>query len=157
MNKLFKTSMFGYKKKIVNEYIENLSNKTQQSLDESEDKIYDMGKEITALKEKIAELEGAVSGDTVAVESVSSNACSSQEAFSAEQISVATGKLKCVADELCQSINDLIEKINEGGAEVSSEEKTDSDEAAACTDEPTDKVQSILGRVSSIFTNKSKL
>ena len=57
MNKLFKTSMFGYKKKIVNEYIENLSNKTQQSLDESEDKIYDMGKEITALKEKIAELE----------------------------------------------------------------------------------------------------
>lgn len=57
MNKLFKSRMFGYSKKAVNAYIEDLSNKTKLSLDESEDKIDGLEKEIETLKEKNQKLE----------------------------------------------------------------------------------------------------
>ena len=57
MNKLFKSRMFGYSKKTVNAYIEDLSNKTKLSLDESEDKIDSLEKEIEVLKEKNQKLE----------------------------------------------------------------------------------------------------
>lgn len=57
MNKLFKGSMFGYSKKAVNAYIEDLSNKTSQSLNESEDKIDELEKTIKALGEKVEKFE----------------------------------------------------------------------------------------------------
>ena len=91
MNKLFKTSMFGYKKKVVNEYIEELSIKTQKSLDESEDKIYDMGKEIAALKEKIAELENNAA--TV------SNAIITAEKKAEEIVAQAQGKADAIISD----------------------------------------------------------
>lgn len=91
MNKLFKTSMFGYKKKVVNEYIEELSIKTQKSLDESEDKIYDMGKEIAALKEKIAELENNAA--TV------SNAIIAAEKKAEEIVAQAQGKADAIISD----------------------------------------------------------
>lgn len=58
MNKLFDISMFGYDKKAVNAYIEDLSNKTKQLVDEKEDKIDDLEKEVERLKAKIDKLEG---------------------------------------------------------------------------------------------------
>lgn len=91
MNKLFKTSMFGYKKKVVNEYIEELSIKTQKSLDESEDKIYDMGKEIAALKEKIAELENN--------EATVSNAIITAEKKAEEIVAQAQGKADAIISD----------------------------------------------------------
>lgn len=53
MNKLFKSSMFGYKKNDVIEYIENLSSKTEYALGEAEDKIEELEKENEKLKENI--------------------------------------------------------------------------------------------------------
>ncbi len=91
MNKLFKTSMFGYKKKLVNAYIEELSVKTQQSLDASEDKIYDLEKEIDALKEKLEKLES----DAATV----SNAIITAEKKAEEVVSVAQEKADAIISD----------------------------------------------------------
>lgn len=53
MSKLFKIAMFGYKKKTVNEYIEELSNKTQKALDDAEDKIEELEKKTEHLEESL--------------------------------------------------------------------------------------------------------
>lgn len=49
----FKKALFGYKKKIVNEYIAELSLKTQKMINERDDEIYDLNKENETLSEKI--------------------------------------------------------------------------------------------------------
>ena len=52
-NAKFKKSLFGYKKAIVNEYIEELSLETQKMINQCEDQIEDLKKENEALNEKI--------------------------------------------------------------------------------------------------------
>ena len=52
-NAKFKKSLFGYKKATVNEYIAELSLKTQQMINQCEDEIDDLKKENEALNEKI--------------------------------------------------------------------------------------------------------
>jgi len=52
-NAKFKKSLFGYKKKGVNEYIAELSLKTQKMIDDRDDEIEDLKKEIEALNAKI--------------------------------------------------------------------------------------------------------
>ncbi len=71
MNKLFKTAMFGYKKKTVNEYIEDLSTKTLNALNEAEDKIEDLEKEnerLNGLLEKYKSEEASVSSAIITAE-----------------------------------------------------------------------------------------
>lgn len=52
-NAKFKKSLFGYKKAIVNEYIEEFSLETQKMINQCEDQIEDLKKENEALNEKI--------------------------------------------------------------------------------------------------------
>ena len=52
-NAKFKKSLFGYKKRIINEYIAELNLKTQKMINERDDEIDDLKKENEALNEKI--------------------------------------------------------------------------------------------------------
>ena len=67
MNKLFKTAMFGYKKKSVNEYIELLSSKTQKALDDAEDKIEELEKQIEKSNEALEEYKNNASSVSNAI------------------------------------------------------------------------------------------
>ena len=55
-NAKFKKSLFGYKKKSVNEYVVELSIKTQKMLNQRDDEIEDLKKENEALSDKVAAL-----------------------------------------------------------------------------------------------------
>jgi cell division initiation protein len=57
MSKKFKTSLFGFKKKDVTKYLSSYSVETQNALDEKEDKIEDLSKEVEALRAKVKEYE----------------------------------------------------------------------------------------------------
>ncbi|MBQ2897214.1 MAG: DivIVA domain-containing protein [Clostridia bacterium] len=52
-NVKFKKSLFGYKKRIINEYIAELNLKTQKMINDRDDEIYDLQKEKDALCEKV--------------------------------------------------------------------------------------------------------
>lgn len=52
-NAKFKKSLFGYKKRIINDYIAELNLKTQKMINDRDDEIYDLKKENEALNEKI--------------------------------------------------------------------------------------------------------
>ena len=57
MAKLFKTSLFGYKKKDVTKYIEEISASFKAQLDECQAEIDSLGKKRTELENRRAELE----------------------------------------------------------------------------------------------------
>ena len=67
MNKLFKSSMFGYKKRDVINYIEDLSAKTELALGEAEDKIEALEKENEMLKENIEKYQSDASSVSNAI------------------------------------------------------------------------------------------
>lgn len=52
-NAKFKKTLFGYKKRIINDYIAELNLKTQKMINDRDDEIYDLKKENEALNEKI--------------------------------------------------------------------------------------------------------
>ena len=52
-NVKFKKSFFGYKKRIINDYIAELNLKTQKMINDRDDEIYDLQKENELLTEKI--------------------------------------------------------------------------------------------------------
>ena len=57
MSKKFRTRLFGFKKKDVNLYLSSYSVETQNALDEKDDKIEDLTKEVETLRAKIKEYE----------------------------------------------------------------------------------------------------
>lgn len=52
-NVKFKKALFGYRKRIVNDYIAEISLKTQKMINDRDDEIYDLQKENEALSEKV--------------------------------------------------------------------------------------------------------
>ena len=52
-NVKFKKTLFGYKKRIINDYIAELNLKTQKMINDRDDEIYDLQKENETLNEKI--------------------------------------------------------------------------------------------------------
>lgn len=109
---LFRKSTFGgFNRKDVINYIEKLRNESFEYRKQVEETV-------NALNEKIIELENASNnvannGDSAEV-TVSQNSVSFADSYNGD-ISQATKHLKTVADELCRSLGDFIEKLSNKG------------------------------------------
>jgi len=133
MNKEFgsfrKMPFGGFNRKDVINYIEKMRNESfeyKKQVDET----------VKNLNEKIRELENAARLMESPAVSEAEAVCAepSQESFG--DIGVATEHLKTVADELCRSLGDFMDKLSEKGLfEKASQESCSEDEEAQEADE----------------------
>lgn len=146
----FRKSTFGgFNRKDVINYIEKMKNETYE---------YKMQVEQTVrtLNEKIVELENAASLCTEG--SASSVRTSAFGAESVGDIKDATSHLKSVADELCKSLSDLIEKLSVRGLYEEGEEISSFDMEPFAEEEEeteTDTVTTILSALSFLDEEKN--
>ena len=136
-----KATFGGFNRKDVISYVEKIKNETFEYRCQVEDTV-------RKLNEKISELEGALAGadNTLHVTAKSDKSFySTDESYT--DIKDATEHLKNVADELCSSLGEFIEKLSQKGlCEDNSEKETLYEESA----EASDGVESILSALSFI-------
>lgn len=119
MSKLFKTAMFGYKKKIVNAYIEDLSVRTEQALNDAEDRIEDLEKanrQLTELVEKYKSEEGKVGNAIITAQKKAEEIISKAETDAEKYIKDAEDKhAETIAqfDKETEEAKMKLRKINE--------------------------------------------
>ena len=136
----FRKSTFGgFNRKDVINYIEKMRNESFEYKKQVEETV-------KSLNEKIRELEqaGLVMQQSAAAKEEASLDCA--------DIGQATKHLKVVADELCKSLGDFMDKLSEKGLFDTGENETEVQEAENVTEEPADEVidfvDSILGSIS---------
>lgn len=135
-----KATFGGFNRKDVISYIEKIKNETFEYRCQVEDTI-------KKLNEKIAELETAVEADAVVTAPAVVRDDFGGEGYT--DIKDATQHLKSVADELCNSLGEFIEKLSQRGlCEV--------DTTSSCKEqpEPVNDVESILSSLA--FLNGAK-
>lgn len=130
-----KAAFGGFNRKDVISYIEKMKNETYEYKLQVE-------QTVSSLNEKIAELEQAAA--LVQVELPEAEKESSAPVITGD-IKDATRHLKSVADELCRSLGDFIEKLTKKGL---CDGTTEMYEAEADVVDGADKVESILSVLS---------
>lgn len=119
MSKLFKTAMFGYKKKIVNEYIEDLSVRTENALNEAEDRIDELekvNKQLRELVEKYKSEEEKVGNAIITAQKKAEEIISKAEADAEKCVKEAEDKHKETMADLENKSEEAkmkLRKINE--------------------------------------------
>lgn len=134
-----KAAFGGFNRKDVIEYIEKMKNETyeykmevEQTVASLNEKILELEKASELVQVKLPEKAEETVAATVAVEGVG-------------DIKDATKHLKSVADELCRSLGDFIEKLTKKGLY---DGQTEAYEAPSGDVKQTDKVESILSVLS---------
>ena len=159
-NKFRKATFGGFNRKDVIDYIEKIQNEFFDYKSETE-------KAVKKLRERIEELEKLTNVEVCCreiAETDSEDKIEPTDSASANEINIATDKLKNVTDELCRSLTDFIEKLSENSISVMLDIPLEEhmEEASAFgigeerQEEPPDKVQSILNSASSIFTQSKR-
>ena len=111
--------MFGYKKKIVNAYIEDLSVRTEQALNDAEDRIEDLEKanrQLTELVEKYKSEEGKVGNAIITAQKKAEEIISKAETDAEKYIKDAEDKhAETIAqfDKETEEAKMKLRKINE--------------------------------------------
>lgn len=149
----FRKSTFGgFNRKDVINYIEKMRNESYE---------YKMQVEETvrSLNEKIVELENAARLIEADVAHADEEANVSQTKENMSDINDATKHLKAVADELCGSLGEFMDKLSRKGLFEKSEDIISSDAPVAISneDEPAEEslVDGILSSLSFIFQEKT--
>lgn len=104
----FRKATFGFNRKDVIAYIEKMRNESYEYKKQVEDTV-------NSLNEKIRELENAA---RLMDEAVPAEKADTEKGITAEgckDIGQATKHLKTVADELCRSLGDFMDKLSEKG------------------------------------------
>lgn len=150
----FRKSTFGgFNRKDVINYIEKMRNESYE---------YKMQVEETvrSLNEKIVELENAARLIEADVAHADEEANVSQTKENMSDINDATKHLKAVADELCRSLGEFMDKLSRKGLFEKSEDIISSDAPVAISneDEPAEEslVDGILSSLSFIFEDKAE-
>ena len=130
----------GFNRKDVINYIEKMRNESyeyKKQVDET----------VRQLNEKIRELENAASMLESPAVSESETACDEPASESFGDIGVATEHLRTVADELCRSLGDFMDKLSEKGLfEKAEDEYTEAEEISE--EEEVSFVDGILASIS---------
>ena len=162
-NKFRKAKIGGFNRKDVIDYIEKIQNEFYNYKKETDETV-------SRLREKIAELESltdnscSTSVKADAEDRIVSDSEKSTESCPADEITLATSKLKNVTDELCNSLNEFIDRLSENSIPVVLNvpfEEEELEDDADLTEEFEEeivlsKVESILMSASSIFLTKNE-
>ncbi len=154
-NKFKKAKFGGFDRKDVINYIEKVQNEFFQYQIETENKVKELNQKIETLQNLLSSSTEKTNAEDVK----DINQAEKAEAIiPADEINIATGKLKSVADELCQSLSDFIEKLSESSVAVTInvpvEQITTPEDSKQAVNENEDKVQSILNSISSMYDKK---
>ena len=147
----FRKSTFGFNRRDVINYIEKMRNESFEYEKQVEETV-------NSLNEKIIELENAARLMEVDL-SVSDEAEDAPAAENMSDINDATKHLKSVADELCRSLGEFMEKLSSKGLFVKSEEivsdvPADIEEAEETEEESL--VDGILSSLSFLYEDKTE-
>ena len=145
----FRKATFGFNRKDVIAYIEKMRNESYEYKKQVEDTV-------NSLNEKIRELENAARLMDKVVPAESSDTESGITAESCEDIGLATKHLKSVADELCRSLGDFMDKLSEKGLFDASARSEQADVPAEQLkqEDVTGIVDGILASISYLGTQK---
>lgn len=161
-NKFRKAKIGGFNRKDVIDYIEKIQNEFFSYKKETDETV-------SRLREKIAELESladnsySTSAKADVVDVIESDSEKSVESCPADEITLATSKLKNVTDELCNSLNEFIDRLSENSIPVVlnvpfEEVIEDNEDVTEEIEEEIvlSKVESILMSASSIFLSQNE-
>lgn len=126
-NVKFKKALFGYKKKVINEYIAEFNLKTQKMITELEDEIYDLKKEKEELQTKVEVLteKNNLVGEAIFAAEKKAQEIIDDAKKEAEKVKADADKevekSKKVLDHLNEEINELKAGLNASVAKYQSE------------------------------------
>ena len=154
-NKFRKAKFGGFNRKDVIDYIEKIQNEFFSYKKETDETVSRLREKISEL-EKLAENNGVVASEGENFANSEADSEKTADYSTADEITIATSKLKNVTDELCNSLNDFIDRLSENSIPVVLNVPFEEDDELSEIQE-TEQEEPVLSRVDSILSCASSI